>query len=98
MKKANWLKNKFIVFGFCGGWWVDIDNRSTDRITPAIVMINALSFIVFGMVKVVVVCSVDSLVSVPMKIDPSVSRRMGFIGGFVSEWGFCLVRGKFVSV
>lgn len=75
-----------------------MDNRSIDRIIPVRVIISALSLIVFGIVKIVVVCSVDSLVMVPIRIDPRVKRRMGLIGGFVSECGFCLVRGKLVSV
>jgi len=51
---------------------------------PVRVMIMALNLIVFGIVVIVVVCSVDSLVTVPIKIDPMVSRRIGLIGGFVS--------------
>lgn len=98
LKKASWLKKRFSVFGFRGGRCVNIDSRSIDRITPVKVMISALSFIVVGMVMVVVVCNVDSLVIVPMKIDPRVNRRMGLVGDFVSWWGLCLLRGKSVSV
>lgn len=87
-----------MVFGFCGGWWIIIDNRSIDSTSPIIVIINAHSLIVFGIVIIVVVCNVDSLVMVPMKIDPIVRRRIGLVGDFVSWWVFCLVRGKLVNV
>lgn len=78
------MRNKPIVFGFCGGWYVDIFIRSIDRIIPVIVINSAPSLMVFGMVITVVVCNVDSFVVVPTKIEPSVSRRMGLIGILVS--------------
>lgn len=55
LKKASWLKNRAVVFGFCGGWCLVIDKRSIDRTRPAMVIINALSLMVFGMVITVVV-------------------------------------------
>lgn len=50
LKNASWLKNRFNVFGFCGASLVDRNSRSIDRTTPAIVMINAVSLMIFGMV------------------------------------------------
>lgn len=84
MKNANWLKKRFNVFGFCGVCLVDKNNKSVDSIIPVRVMISAVSLMVFGMVCIVVVCRVESLVIVPTKIDPRVSRRMGLVGLFVS--------------
>lgn len=84
MKNASWLKKRFNVFGFCGVCLADKNSKSIDSMIPARVMISAASLIVFGMVCIVVVCKVESLVIVPTKIDPRVSRRMGLVGGFVS--------------
>lgn len=84
LKKASWLKKRFSVFGFCVGWWAVMVSRSNDNITPIIVIVSAPSLIGVGMVSVVVVCSVDSLVIVPAKIEPSVRRMMGLMGCFVS--------------
>lgn len=84
LKNASWLKNELIVFGFCGGWWGCINIKSVDIITPSIVISSAPILIVFGIVMMVVVCSVESLVMVPTKIDPIVSRMIGLIGIFVS--------------
>lgn len=84
LKNASWLKNKLIVFGFCGGWWGCINIKSADTITPIIVISSAPILMVFGIVMMVVVCSVESLVIVPTKIDPIVSRMIGLIGIFVS--------------
>lgn len=60
------------------------NSKSVDSMIPVRVIISAVSLIVFGIVCIVVVCRVESLVIVPTKIDPRVSRRMGLVGAFVS--------------
>lgn len=84
MKNASWLKKRFSVFGFCRICLVDKKNRSVDSKIPTSVMISAVSLMVVGIVYVVVVCRVESFVMVPTRIEPIVSRRIGFVGAFVS--------------
>lgn len=60
------------------------NSKSVDNTIPARVIISAVSLIVFGIVCIVVVCRVESLVIVPMKIDPRASRRIGLVEVFVS--------------
>lgn len=84
MKNASWLKKRFSAFGFCGGCLVDKNIRSVESMIPVRVMVNAASLMLVGIVWVVVVCRVESLVMVPTRIEPRVSRRIGLVGAFVS--------------
>lgn len=68
-------------------------DRSFDNTTPTMVAISAINLISFGIVVIVVVCSVEIFVMVPTRIVASVNRISGLVRVFVSLWVLWLVRG-----
>lgn len=73
-------------------------SKSFDNIIPVRVAISAISLMVFGMVIVGVICSVEIFVTVPIIIDIAINRDSGLIVGFVSLLGLWFIRGYPVSV
>lgn len=73
-------------------------DRSFDNRTPIIVAISAMNLIDFGIVVIVVICSVEAFVMVPIRIVVSVSRISGLVIVLVSLWVLWLVRGYPVIV
>lgn len=62
------------------------------------VAISAMNLIDFGIVVIVVICSVEAFVTVPIRIVVSVSRISGLVIVLVSLWVLWLVRGYPVIV
>lgn len=93
LKKASWLKKRLRVLGFCGFERLIVLVKSLYSKTPIRVAISATSLIVFGIVIVVVVCSVEIFVMVPARIDIIISRDRGLAMVFVSLLVLWFVRG-----
>lgn len=58
---------------------------------PSIVIINAMSFTVFGIVIIGGVCRVDNLVMLPMRMEARVRRISGGTVLLTSLWGLILM-------
>lgn len=67
-------------------------NRSFDKIMPSNIMIKAVSLIASGIVRIWVVCRVDSLDKLPAKIAIRASRVRGRMVFLFSLWWFGLIR------